>query len=301
VLDELVATQPVEIHALARQNIRAQRARLGLTQASVAHRMNQLGFTWYPQTVGLVERNKRPLDIAEVYAVALCMETTPAALGLPGLDIQQVVFGGVVVPAQRLSFVDDSVTWDGDTIRVTPTTVQYRPLDQRLAAIQAQDPLLATRVAEYAEHVRHTASDLPVVAAIVTSSQGVLVGRRVDGNPPWTFIAGEQEPGERPVDTIIREVKEETGLEVRPGEVIGERDHPATGRHMIYMAAKPARGTKVIVGDEAELAEVRWVSLAEADELMAGMIYEPVREYLAVELRRQAGGGHEGEDQGKGA
>ena len=27
---------------------------------------------------------------------------------------------------------------------------------------------------------------------------GVLAGRRNDGKPPWTFIAGEQEPGERP-------------------------------------------------------------------------------------------------------
>jgi len=124
----------------------------------------------------------------------------------------------------------------------------------------------------------------PVVAAIVTSALGVLVGRRNDGSPPWTFIAGEVEPGELPEDAAIREVKEETGLEVRAGQVIGERDHPATGRHMIYMAAAPVRGTSVFVGDEAELAEVRWVSLAEADELLPGM-FEPVREYLAGELR----------------
>ena len=41
----------------------------------------------------------------------------------------------------------------------------------------------------------------------------------------------------------------------------------------------------MFVGDEAELAEVRWVTLAEADELMAeyGM-YEPVHEYLAREI-----------------
>jgi 8-oxo-dGTP pyrophosphatase MutT (NUDIX family) len=124
-----------------------------------------------------------------------------------------------------------------------------------------------------------------VVAAIVTSRRGVLIGRRNDRTPPWTFIAGEQEPGELPEDTAVREVKEETGLEVRPGRIIGERDHPATGRHMIYMAAT-ARGTKAIVGDEAELAEVKWASLAEADELLPGM-YEPVHEYLRRELRKE--------------
>jgi hypothetical protein len=35
----------------------------------------------------------------------------------------------------------------------------------------------------------------PVVAAIVTSELGVLIGRRNDGKPPWTFIEGEIEPG----------------------------------------------------------------------------------------------------------
>lgn len=122
----------------------------------------------------------------------------------------------------------------------------------------------------------------PIATAIVTSPLGVLVGRRNDGKPPWTFIAGEVEPGESPADAAEREVKEETGLEVEAGQVIGERVHPKTGRTMIYMAARPVRGTKVIVGDEKELAEVRWVSLAEADELMAAYgMFEPVRDYLA--------------------
>ena len=70
---------------------------------------------------------------------------------------------------------------------------------------------------------------------------------------------------------------------IRAGEVIGERVHPKTGRTMIYIAAAPTHGTEVFVGDEDELAEVRWVSLAEADELLPGM-FEPVREYLAREL-----------------
>ena len=125
----------------------------------------------------------------------------------------------------------------------------------------------------------------PVVTAIVTSDLGVLVGRRNDGKPPWTFIAGELEPGESPEDTAIREVKEETGLRVEVGDVIGERVHPQTGRHDDLLAARPTHGTEVIVGDEDELAEVRWVSLAEADELMAAYgMFEPVHDYLAARL-----------------
>jgi 8-oxo-dGTP diphosphatase len=125
----------------------------------------------------------------------------------------------------------------------------------------------------------------PIVAAIVTSPLGVLVGRRHDGRPLWTFIAGEQDAvqDENPADTAVREVKEETGLQVQAGDLIGERVHPKTHRRMIYIAALPTHGTDVFVGDEDELAEVRWVSLAEADELLPGM-FEPVREHLAREL-----------------
>jgi len=120
----------------------------------------------------------------------------------------------------------------------------------------------------------------PVVAAIVTSPAGVLIARRNDGRPAWTFIAGQIEPGESPADAAVREVQEEAGLRVRAGSVIGQRVHPGTGRAMVYVAALPARGTDIRVGDAQELAEVRWATVAEADELMAGLIYEPVRAYL---------------------
>ncbi len=78
----------------------------------------------------------------------------------------------------------------------------------------------------------------------------------------------------------MREVKEETGLLVRAGHhEIGRRVHPKTKRTMIYLACSPTHGTDVFVGDEEELAEVRWLSLAEVDELMPG-VFEPVREHL---------------------
>jgi len=121
----------------------------------------------------------------------------------------------------------------------------------------------------------------PVAAAIVTSKLGVLAGKRNDGKPPWTFIAGEIEPGESPADAAIREVKEEAGLQVAVSHVIGRRVHPKTGRTMIYLACQPTDGTDVHVGDPEELSEVRWLSLTEADQLLTGM-YEPVHKHLAT-------------------
>lgn len=126
----------------------------------------------------------------------------------------------------------------------------------------------------------------PVAAAIVTSELGVLAGRRNDNTPPWSFIAGQVQPGESVGETVAREVKEETGLDVIPGRVVGRRVPTETGRTMIYLAARPAdpQHLDVSVGDNDELAEVRWLSLAEAEQLLPGM-FPPVHAYLGRALR----------------
>ena len=129
----------------------------------------------------------------------------------------------------------------------------------------------------------------PVVAVIVTSSEGVLAVCRNDKKPLWTFPSGELEPGESASDAGVRETKEETGLNVVAGRILGRRVHPQTGRQMIYLAARPARHADVrsiFVGDGAELDEVRWLTRSEVDDLMP-TAYEPVLAYLDRDHRRQ--------------
>lgn len=135
----------------------------------------------------------------------------------------------------------------------------------------------------------HVSEDLPVVAAVVTSPAGLLVGQRRDGSPPWTLIAGEMMPGETEADTAVREVKEETELQITTTGELGRRVHPKTQRTMIYMAARPADESviDVTVADDYELLAVRWVSLSEALRLLPGL-YEPVREHLEQVLGADA-------------
>jgi 8-oxo-dGTP diphosphatase len=127
-----------------------------------------------------------------------------------------------------------------------------------------------------------------VAVAVVTSHLGVLVGRRRDGSPPWTFPGGKIEPGESPEDAAVRETLEETGLQVRGTRIIGSRVHPQTGVPIVYVAAALAGGVEAEIRlavadfesrDERELTEVRWVCLEEARALMDGMA-DPVQRYL---------------------
>jgi 8-oxo-dGTP diphosphatase len=124
-----------------------------------------------------------------------------------------------------------------------------------------------------------TDPELPAItAAIITSGGTVLVEKRNDRIPPWTFPAGEMLAGESPVETVLRRVPEETGITVTPSHVIGRRIHPKTGRVMIYVAASPD-STDISNGDPGDAAEVRWAALGELPELMPDL-FGPVREYL---------------------
>jgi 8-oxo-dGTP pyrophosphatase MutT (NUDIX family) len=62
---------------------------------------------------------------------------------------------------------------------------------------------------------------MPGVAAIVRDeSERVLFMHRADDGR-WGLPAGAIDPGESPAAAIIREVREETGLDVRPTRVAG--------------------------------------------------------------------------------
>ena len=128
----------------------------------------------------------------------------------------------------------------------------------------------------------------PIVSVIVTSLEGVLAVRRRDKKPVWTFPSGEIEPGETAAEAAARETKEETGLGVVAGRILGRRTHPQTGRRMIYLAARPAKHAdlqSILVSDRSELDEVRWLSRSQVDELMTDL-YEPVLAYLDRDHRR---------------
>jgi 8-oxo-dGTP diphosphatase len=117
-----------------------------------------------------------------------------------------------------------------------------------------------------------------VALAIITSDRGVLVARRRDGIPPWTFLGGEIRDGESSGDALRRRVQAEAGLTVTDVHFIGRRIHPKTSRVMVYghVAVEPGEPQ---LGDPEDLAEVRWVPIDETRELMPDM-YGPVRQYL---------------------
>jgi len=67
----------------------------------------------------------------------------------------------------------------------------------------------------------------PAAAACIRDEQGrILLLRRSDGINLWSFPGGAMELGERADEAVIREVHEETGLEVEPVALIGVYSSP---------------------------------------------------------------------------
>src|SRR6266498_3623812 len=125
------------------------------------------------------------------------------------------------------------------------------------------------------------------VAYIVTNGRLLMVRRRFKlGTLEWAGLSGEIEPGETPEETVVREVREELGLEVAVESGLGDHVHPSTDRHLVYHVCRVISGTPRVV-DQEEISELEWCDLPMVLERWAGLkggIYPPVREYLEREL-----------------
>jgi 8-oxo-dGTP pyrophosphatase MutT (NUDIX family) len=73
----------------------------------------------------------------------------------------------------------------------------------------------------------------PGVSAIILTPAGVLLQRRND-NRLWGLPGGGVEPGESVTEAVVREVREETGLEVAPLRLIGVYSAPDLGQIVTY-------------------------------------------------------------------
>ncbi len=73
----------------------------------------------------------------------------------------------------------------------------------------------------------------PGVSAIILTTEGLLLQRRSD-NGLWGLPGGSVEPGESVSEAVVREVREETGLDVTPLRLIGVYSAPANGQVVTY-------------------------------------------------------------------
>ncbi|MDR8730336.1 NUDIX hydrolase [Burkholderia pseudomultivorans] len=116
------------------------------------------------------------------------------------------------------------------------------------------------------------AHPVPAVIGVVLRGRDVLLVRRA--NPPdagcWGFPGGKIEPGEPVADAAVREIAEETSVDVEALDVFTaldafDRDADGTLRYhfvLVVVLCRWLRGTPV-AGDDA--LDTRWFGVAELD------------------------------------
>lgn len=112
-------------------------------------------------------------------------------------------------------------------------------------------------------------------------SCGALVFRRFHGNTElllikhangghWSFPKGHVEPGETEVETALREIKEETGIDViiDPSfrEVISYSPKKDTQKDVIYFIARAQNYD--YTPQEEEIAQIKWVEINRAHTIL---------------------------------
>jgi 8-oxo-dGTP diphosphatase len=101
------------------------------------------------------------------------------------------------------------------------------------------------------------------VGAIITDATGRLLLIKRGHEPEagrWSLPGGRIEPGESDQQALVREVREETGLQVAPGRLAGTVDRPWPGGRVLVIRDYEAvvTGGDLAAGDDAD--DARWVS-----------------------------------------
>jgi 8-oxo-dGTP diphosphatase len=104
------------------------------------------------------------------------------------------------------------------------------------------------------------------VGAVVRDGAGRLLLVRRGREPSaglWSLPGGRVERGESDAEAVVRELREETGLRVTVGALVGRVERPGPGEvtYDIYDYAARVAGGLLAPGDDA--TDARWVSPAE--------------------------------------
>jgi 8-oxo-dGTP diphosphatase len=103
---------------------------------------------------------------------------------------------------------------------------------------------------------------LVAACALIDSDGRVLLSRRPSGKPMaglWEFPGGKVEAGERPEDTLIRELGEELGIAVREDCLapLTFASHTYEGFHLLMPLYVCRRWEGIVEAREAQ--EIAWV------------------------------------------
>lgn len=116
---------------------------------------------------------------------------------------------------------------------------------------------------------------LPAVSAVIQNGAGEVLLSMSHGDEEWALIGGGLEPGEEPASAILREIREELGVEARILQIVGVYGgedmfitYPNGDRCAYVTTAYACRlVSETFAIEEDELREVAWFTPADISRL----------------------------------
>jgi ADP-ribose pyrophosphatase YjhB (NUDIX family) len=109
-----------------------------------------------------------------------------------------------------------------------------------------------------------------VTGVVVEDGRILLLNQDTDAGRSWSLPGGKLEAGETLAQALVREMKEETGLDVLPGRLLYVCDHvPAEVVHMTFEARRTGGtlGDVMAGADTTPIRGVDFVPVAKLPEL----------------------------------
>jgi mutator protein MutT len=101
-------------------------------------------------------------------------------------------------------------------------------------------------------------SPIEAAAAVVLDDTGrVLLIKESYGRERWGFPGGALEPGEAPEEAVVREAREETGVEIRVDSLVGVFAVAESRVSVHVFRSSIVSGTPAVPAG-GEIADVRW-------------------------------------------
>ena len=111
-----------------------------------------------------------------------------------------------------------------------------------------------------------------VTGVVIEEDLILLLNQDTDTGRSWSLPGGKVEEGEPLATALVREMREETGLDVEPGRLLYVCDHlPGNGTHVVHLTFEARRtgGTVGAVTEGADTRPIRGVEFVKLADLPA--------------------------------
>jgi len=109
-----------------------------------------------------------------------------------------------------------------------------------------------------------------VTGVVLEDDRVLLLNQDTDTGRSWSLPGGKVEEGETLAGALVREMREETGLDVEPGRLLYVCDHlPGNGTHVVHLTFEARRigGTVGNVAAGADTRPIRGVEFVKLADL----------------------------------